>query len=47
MGELRAVHVPTLFGHLSCWDHFLSIDLPQNKKFVKRFKQFGKEQRLI
>jgi len=38
--ELRAMDVPPLVGHLACWNYFMSIDTPENKKFVKDFKAF-------
>ncbi len=38
--ELRAMDVPPLVGHLACWNYFQSIDTPENKKFVKDFKDY-------
>ena len=38
--ELRAMDVPPLVGHLACWNYFMSIDTPENKKFVKDFKDY-------
>ena len=38
--ELRAMDVPPLVGHLACWNYFQSIDTPENKKFVKDFKEY-------
>jgi urea transport system substrate-binding protein len=38
--ELRAMDVPPLVGHLACWNYFMSIDTPENKKFVEDFKEF-------
>ncbi len=38
--ELRAMDVPPLVGHLACWNYFMSIDTPENKKWVKDFKDY-------
>jgi urea transport system substrate-binding protein len=38
--ELRAMDVPPLVGHLACWNYFQSVDTPENKKFVKAFKDY-------
>jgi urea transport system substrate-binding protein len=36
--ELRAMDVPPLVGHLACWNYFMSIDTPENAKFIAAFK---------
>jgi urea transport system substrate-binding protein len=38
--ELRAMDVPPLVGHLACWNYFQSIDTPENKKWVKDFRNY-------
>lgn len=38
--ELRAMDVPPLVGHLAAWNYFQSINIPENKKFVKNFKAY-------
>jgi len=38
--ELLAMDVPPLVGHLACWNYFMSIDTPENKKFVADFKAY-------
>jgi len=38
--ELRAMDVPPLVGHLACWNYYMSIDTPENKKFVEKFKEY-------
>ena len=38
--ELRAMDVPPLVGHLACWNYFMSIDTPENKAFIEKFKAF-------
>ncbi|MEZ0264208.1 MAG: urea ABC transporter substrate-binding protein [Phycisphaerae bacterium] len=44
--ELRAMDVPPLVGHLACWNYFMSIDTPENKKFNAAFKEFCKKSNL-
>src|SRR3982750_3248187 len=44
--ELRAMDVPPLVGHLACWNYYMSIDTPENKKFVMAFKDFCKKSNL-
>ena len=44
--ELRAMDVPPLVGHLAAWNYFQSIDLPENKAFVKNFKAYCAKQNL-
>jgi urea transport system substrate-binding protein len=34
---------PKFVGHLAAWNYFQSIDTPSNKAFVKRFKEFCKD----
>jgi urea transport system substrate-binding protein len=38
--ELRAMDVPPLVGHLAAWNYFQSIDSPENRSFVKAFKDY-------
>ncbi len=44
--ELRAMDVPPLVGHLAAWNYFQSIDTPENRKFVKNFKEYCKRNNL-
>jgi urea transport system substrate-binding protein len=44
--ELRAMDVPPLVGHLACWNYYMSIDTPENRKFVAAFKDFCKRSNL-
>jgi urea transport system substrate-binding protein len=42
--ELRAMDVPPLVGHLACWNYFMSLDTPENAKFIAAFKaKYGKD----
>ena len=38
--ELRAMDTSKLVGHLAAWNYFMSIDTPENKKFVQAFKDY-------
>jgi len=44
--ELRSLDTKPLVGHLAAWNYFESVDLPENKEFVKRFKAFAKKNNL-
>jgi len=44
--ELRAMDVPPLVGHLAAWNYYMSIDTPENKKFVADFKAFCEKNKL-
>ncbi len=44
--ELRAMDVPPLVGHLAAWNYFQSIDTPENRRFVKNFKEYCKRNNL-
>jgi urea transport system substrate-binding protein len=42
--ELRAMEVPPLVGHLAAWNYFMSVDTPENAKFIAAFKaKYGKD----
>jgi urea transport system substrate-binding protein len=44
--ELRAMDTSKLVGHLAAWNYFMSIDTPENAKFVADFKAFCKANNL-
>ncbi len=44
--ELRGMDTKNLVGHLAAWNYFQSVDTPENKEFVKRFKEFAKKNKL-
>ena len=44
--ELLAMDVPPLAGHLAAWNYFQSINTPENKAFVKKFKEYCARQGL-
>ena len=37
--ELRKLPLSTMVGDYAAWDYFQSIDRPENKEFIKRFKR--------
>ena len=41
--EFRALPAKDLVGHLGCWSYFMSIDSPENKKFVDGFQAWLKK----
>ncbi|MGJ8657710.1 MAG: transporter substrate-binding protein [Akkermansiaceae bacterium] len=40
--EFRSLPAKDLVGHLGCWSYFMSIDSPENKKFVDSFQAWLK-----
>ncbi len=44
--ELRGLDTKNLVGHLACWNYFQSVNTPENKAFVQRFKEFCKKKNL-
>lgn len=44
--ELRSMDTTFLAGHLATWNYFQSIDTPENKKFVQKFKDYCKRKGL-
>lgn len=40
--EFRAFPAEKLVGHLGCWNYFMSIDTPANKKFIADFQAWLK-----
>jgi urea transport system substrate-binding protein len=44
--ELRGLDTKNLVGHLAIWNYFQSINTPENKAFVQRFKDFCKKKNL-
>ena len=44
--ELRSMETEFLAGHLAAWNYYQSINTPENKKFVKDFKEFCKKNNL-
>jgi urea transport system substrate-binding protein len=44
--ELRGLDTSALVGHLAAWNYFMSIDTPQNKKFVADWQDWVKNEKL-
>lgn len=44
--ELRGMDTTALVGHLAAWNYFQSTDTPQNRKFVKSFKDYCEKNNL-
>jgi len=44
--ELRGVDTSSLVGHLAAWNYFMSIDTPENKKFMEKWKSYVKKHHL-
>jgi len=44
--ELRGIDTKPLVGHLAAWNYFMSIDTPENKKFIADWKDYVKAKNL-
>jgi urea transport system substrate-binding protein len=44
--ELRGIDTKPLVGHLAAWNYFMSIDTPENKKFIADWKAYAKAKNL-
>lgn len=44
--ELRGVDAKPLVGHLAAWNYFMSIDAPENKAFIKKWRAYVKKHKL-
>lgn len=44
--ELRGIDTKPLEGHLAAWNYFMSIDTPENAKFIKRWSAYVKKNNL-
>ena len=44
--ELRGIDAAPLVGHLAAWNYFMSIDTPENKAFVEKWKAYVKKNNL-
>ena len=41
--ELRGVDTKPLVGHLAAWNYFMSVDNPQNKAFIDKYRAWAKK----
>jgi urea transport system substrate-binding protein len=44
--ELRGIDTTPLVGHLAAWNYFMSMDTPENKAFIKKWKAYVKKHHL-
>ena len=44
--ELRGIDAVPLVGHLAAWNYFMSIDTPENKEFIAKWKAYVKKNNL-
>ncbi len=44
--ELRGIDTKPLVGHLAAWNYFMSIDTPENKEFIAKWKVYVKKHNL-
>ena len=44
--ELRGIDTKPLVGHLAAWNYFMSIDTPENKEFIAKWKEYVKKHNL-
>ncbi|MEK6734091.1 MAG: urea ABC transporter substrate-binding protein [Pseudomonadota bacterium] len=45
--ELAGIDVSNLVGHLASWNYFMSIDTPENQKFIQDFQAFTKNDQRV
>ncbi|PWV64414.1 urea ABC transporter substrate-binding protein [Plasticicumulans acidivorans] len=44
--ELRGIDTKPLVGHLAAWNYFMTIDTPENKAFIEKWKAYVKKNNL-
>ena len=44
--ELRGIDTKPLVGHLAAWNYFMSLDTPENKAFIAKWKDYVKKNKL-
>ncbi len=44
--ELRGIDTKPLVGHLAAWNYFMSMETPENKSFVKKWRAYVKKHNL-
>ena len=44
--ELRGIDTKPLVGHLAAWNYFMSMDTPENKEFIAKWKAYVKKNNL-
>lgn len=41
--ELRGVDTKPLLGHLAAWNYFMSVENPENKAFISKYREWAKK----
>ncbi len=44
--ELRGIDTRPLAGHLAAWNYFMSVDTPENKRFIAKWRAYVKKHNL-
>ncbi|MDQ0473013.1 urea transport system substrate-binding protein [Labrys wisconsinensis] len=45
--ELAGIDTKPLVGHLAAWNYFMSVDTPENKAFIEKWKTFTKNPKRV
>ena len=45
--ELAGLDTAPLVGHLAAWNYFMSADTPENAAFIKKWKEFTKDEKRV
>jgi urea transport system substrate-binding protein len=45
--ELSGIDTKPLVGHLAAWNYFMSVDVPENKAFIKKWQKFIKSKKRV
>ena len=45
--ELAGIDTKPLVGHLAAWNYFQSVDVPENKAFIEKWKTFTKNPKRV
>ncbi|WP_445502956.1 urea ABC transporter substrate-binding protein [Microvirga sp. G4-2] len=45
--ELAGIDTKPLVGHLAAWNYFQSVDTPENKAFIEKWKTFTKNEKRV
>jgi len=45
--ELAGIDTKPLVGHLAAWNYFQSVDTPENKAFIEKWKAFTKNEKRV
>ena len=45
--ELAGLDTKPLVGHMAAWNYFMSVDVPENKAFIKKWQKFIKSKKRV